>query len=233
LRSVIYRALDGSYVNIRTSLDVERPVSTFLNLRIGSHLQEFGSGSRDFAAANAHDVGVQAFRETYRFQGGTLRLGTAVQFDPRIKARDVLIMATWEGRNTSLYTFAYNTTNSSDLLAILNRVRLSESSEGLALAPVDAASTPVADVTLVKELPMLGLLQIHPLDSDLMRSLPSWRGRQVAGGELFVDGETPERRTFVVAGKTAITHVVPDAEHDVDALLSALAELQVDWTQGQ
>jgi hypothetical protein len=230
LRSVLHIALDGSRIEVRTSLDVSRPFSSFANLRIGSHLQEFGAGDRDFALANAWDVGVRAFPETYRFQGGTLRLGTAAQFERTIKARSELLFAVWEGERHSLYTFAYNATSSSDLLAVLGRVRLTESPEGLAMAPTKPADTPMSDVCLAKDLPTLGLLQIHPAEYARDQGLPRWRGRQVAGGELFVNQDDPTRRWFVLSGRTALTHVIPDPDRDPNALLPALAELQVERT---
>lgn len=231
LRSVPHRALDGSLVRIQTSLDLERPFSSVLNLRIGSHVQEFVAGALPFAADNAKDLGVEAFREEYRFQGGTLRFGVATQVDPSTRVRSQLLVAAWEGTAYSLYTFAYNTTDSAELLAVLDRTRLTETAEGIALAPVDLSSTPIADVWLLKELPTLGLLMIESPGRAARKRLPAWGGAAVQGGELFVeDGQ--EARRFVLVGATTVTQVLPDPDDDPNSLLPALAELQVDWVKG-
>lgn len=167
--------------------------------------------------------------EEYRIAGGgTLRLGTASGVDARVQY--TVTVAAWEGERYSLYTFAYNA-SSADLLALLNRVRLTESAEGVTLVPRQPASTPIASVYLLKEVPTLGLLSIRPLDRDLVRHLPAWRGQQVTGGELFIYQDDPDERGFVLVNETTHTHVIPDPGRDLNALLPALAELQVDWTK--
>jgi hypothetical protein len=224
--------LDGSLVEIHTSLDVKRPFSSFLELRIGSHLQEFAMGGPDCAAANARDLGVSQFSEEYQLQGGRVRLGSAIQVDPTTKVRYTIAVATWEGERYSLYTFAYNASTSGELLAVLNRVRVTESPEGLTLTPAQPTSTPVTKVGLFKELPTLGLLHVRPLDRDLVRGLPGWRGRQVVGGELFVDYQASTPKAFLLVGETAFTQVIPDPGCDVERRLPALAAMRVNWTRG-
>jgi hypothetical protein len=54
----------------------------------------------------------------------------------------------------------------------MDRVRLTETPDGLALAPTQPAVTPMSDVCLAKELPTLGLLQIHPAERTRVQSLP-------------------------------------------------------------
>jgi hypothetical protein len=209
-------ALDGSRIEVRTSLDVSRPFSTFANLRIGSHLQEFGAGDRDFALANAWDVGVRAFPETYWFQGGTLRLGTAAQFERTIKARSELLFAVWEGERHSLYTFAYNATSSSDLLAVLGRVRLTETPEGLAMAPTKPAETPMSDVCLAKELPTLGLLH------DLLAREAGWPPRGLRRYRS-AGGASPARSRADSADTQAQPSTTPTPRPRLTASLSGQA----------
>lgn len=232
IATIKHRALDGSLVTIRTDLDAREPFTSYLNLRISSRLHEFISGDRGSAEADARDIGVRAFREEYRFQSGILRFGTAAQFDPVIKLRTTIMVAVWEGENYSLMTHAYKAKNSMALLSVFDRIRILESREGLVLAPRKPASTPVNGVVLLKELPSAGLLQIYPATRDAVRRLPRWRGRRVAGGELFVDGEESSRRVFTLAGRTAFTDIVTEPDHDVDQVLPALAKLQVTWSGG-
>jgi hypothetical protein len=232
MKTVSHTALDGSQVQISTGLAVNEPFTSFVNVRIGSHIHEFSSGVSGYASANAADVGVAEFTDEYRFDGGTLRLGITVQ-EMQNQVRASLAVAAWEGARFSVFTHAYNVDTPGDLLGVLTQVRLAESATGATLAPRDPAKTPVSQVTLVKELPGLGLLQIEPAVGDLVRRLPAWRGRVVAGGELFVDNEADDaRRSFVLAGSSAITRVLPDPGHQLDTVLPALTALRVDWRVG-
>jgi hypothetical protein len=226
-----HRALDGSLVTVRLTGDLSEPFSSFLELPLGSHLQEFAAGELHASEASARDLGVRTFAEEYQFQDGTLRFGSVAQYDPTVKIAAQLMVAVWEGRRFSLFTHAYHAAGTTELLKVLNTVRIRETPEGLALVPTSITPAP-AEVSLVKEVPGLGLLQIRPAVGASLNMLPTWPGRAVAGGELFLDDSGPDRVSWVLAGRTAVTNVVPHADRNPDDYLPALAELTVEWAQG-
>jgi len=232
MKSVTHEALDGGRIELRTNLETGEPYTSFLNLQLGSHIQEFSSGMREYAAANGRDLGVERFEEEYHLTGGTLRLGSTIQdIAPHNKVRATLAVAAWEGTSFSLFTHAYNADSAGELLGILAQVRISESAFGVTLAPQDPVQTPITHVSVVKDLPGLGLLQIEPATPELIKSLPGWPGSTVAGGELFIDNTDGGGSTFVLAGRSAITRIIPDPDDAVDKLLPALAELRIDWVR--
>jgi len=91
---------------------------------------------------------------------------------------------------------------------------------------------------LLKDIPEIGLLQSRQLTHDVARSLPRHNGSNVAGGELFVEGEGADggsdcsSLTFWLAGNTAVTAVLPHPRLASDKLIPHLVDLEVDWENG-
>jgi hypothetical protein len=226
------RSLDGGLVRIDANVGVSEQFTAVMSLQLGGHVQQFVAGVHPFAEDAARAFGVNTFQEEYRFQGGRLRIGTTEQYDPAIKLSALLTVAAWQGERYSVYTFAYNARSSSRLLDVLDAVRLGETEEGATALPKQPAKTPVVDLSLTTELPGLCLLDAAPAGSQLMRALPGWRGRSVAGGELFADGSDPKELQFVLVGQTAITRVIPSHDGDLDSLVPGLGGLRVDWDKG-
>lgn len=232
LQSVTHRTLDGSTITIQAPVELDDRFSTYARIDFGGDVQEFGAGPGDFGVTDAYDIGVKTFDETYQFQAGTLRLGTAYRSDPELRDRWTYLVAVWEGQRFSLSTYVANAPDSGPMLAVLNRLRLVESPEGLVATPAEPDRTPVVKVSLMKAVPRLQLLDVRRPQRTELRAIPNWSGRQVAGGELFLLNSHERPSGFVLAGETAITYIRPDPDDDIEALLATVSSLRVDavWT---
>lgn len=230
--AVSHRALDGGLVTVRSGLDLGKPFTAYLEVKIGSRIQEFEAGSAGAAIDSARDAGVRSFPHEYRFQNGTLRFGSAFYSDNKTKVRSQITVAVWEGRRYSVGTHIYNARSHQELLSAVNRVRIVENPDGLTIIPKQPAVNPVLGASMLKEIPGLGVLQIQPAAGPLMRSMPKWHGRAVPGGELFADkGPAGKVEAFVLAGHGAATSLVLDDADTAEEVLSDLAELRVEWKQ--
>jgi len=226
--TVTHRSLDGGTVSITSDLDLDQAFSSVITVRSGSMLREFTAGPRDAAAANAESLGVKDFEEEYWFQSGRLRLGTTTQHDPVSRVASPLCVAIWEGNGFSLFTHMYHA-KPKELLAATAGMSIAEHADGVTLEP--GHGNEIADACVLKELPVVGLLDIAPATRQAVRELPAWSGKGVGGGELFTD-EHRSQRIFLLAGSSAITRVIPHPGFDEKGALSALASLVVSWQAG-
>lgn len=208
------------------------PASVFdcLGLRLGSHIQEFSAGPRDYAAVNAADLGVETFDEEYQFRGGTLKLGSTVHYDKVIKLSSPLVVAAWQGQEFSLFTHAYNGV-AGDLLDLMSRIELAELDDGIKLVYEPSLKSLVIGVNLLKEFPVLGLLDIRPATRALWQQLPKWDGMTTPGGNLYIDDDKPENITFLLVGDSAVTRIIPDLAADHRQVAEAAASLEIKWQQ--
>lgn len=211
MATVAHRNLDGSRVTIRSALNLDQPFTSILRLHLGTHLQEFDSGVAGSATASAQDLGVREFPYEYQFQRGRLRFGTTMNYDKKSKVRSSLTAAVWEGKRYSLFTHAYEAKSHKQLLAVLQQLRIAELADGLTVTAKRPAQTPVASVTLLKELRSGPTHEddLGPRAGSKAPPLPQTRGeRAVPLVALFLDVHCeaargpcePPRNSFAKAG---------------------------------
>ncbi|MFI0484714.1 hypothetical protein [Actinomadura sp. 9N215] len=223
-REVVHRSLDGVRVRLAGPHDLGRPCTSVARIADGGRLHEISGGTRADALAWAEDIGVARFDEEFRVQDGRLRVGRAAAArDTGTGLSETVLAAVWEGRRHAVFTHLYHA-RPADAVAFFDTVRLTEHGDGVIAVPRGRARRP-EPAELVKEVPGLGLLEITPLNRQTRRRLPSWRGAPVAGGELFqdtVDGQGPY---FLLALKSLLVTVLPEADRarDVPRRLAGLA----------
>lgn len=227
-----HAGIDGSVVTIEAgALDAGMQASSVAVFTIDGRWQEFTASYLDFGAEVADDLGVR-LAESYRFQGGTLRLGsTMVRFpatETTAAQTDLLHLGVWEGRDFSVHTHLYNGA-AHDLIQIFERFHIIEQPLGIRLVPTQPQRTPLAKEPMVlREVPDVGLLQITPLTPRVARTVPKWRGTQLAGGELY-RGQRPGDLHFVLVGARSHTLIMRGGEDCTKQELSQLSRLRVDW----
>lgn len=236
---VMHLVLDGSSVALDGPVGLTVPPTNFTRWSIDGRIEDFGTGHRGYAAAAVSSLGTVIFVEEYAFQGGRLRIGTDVLVDRVTLVSTERRWAVWEGLNYSMYAGRAGV-HSADLMALLDRFLFEEESAGLTLLPKDSQTTqPVRAGTyphVYKTLPEIGLLTIYQLTNEHLRSLPSWQGQRVQGGELFRlepttldDGQTQERLALV--GATTFTVVDVDLQASDAEMLDSLSQISVEWKE--
>lgn len=229
MASAVHRALDGAEVTFQSSLPLDRPFTTVVNVRMNSHLQEFTAGPRSLGRAVAADHGIAHFDETYSFQGGRLSLGEADTYDPRLKLATKFRLAVWEGGSFSIHTHSYGQ-RSSDLIRIFQRLAIVEDQTGVTIQPRDRGRTPFDDsASVLKEVPGLGLLEVTGRTPGTSVGLPARRGTRTAGGELFRDTVDGRQDYFVLVSSEMRATIIPDPGFDPATTLPHLDALKVHW----
>lgn len=229
---VAHLAIDGSVVTITApALNHDFHATSIGVYTVNGHWQEFTTGSRDFGEAVADDIGL-TLTESYAFQGGALRLGTAsVQFPGRAAGdaqTDLVHLGVWEGNRFSVHTHLYNG-SAHDLISIFDLFEIIEDPLGLHLQPRDPDRTSLAkEPSLLREVPYVGLLQVRPMTRRMARTVPRWRGTAAAGGELFV-GRRPGSLHLVLAGAGSHTLIMRDGDDCGKEDLSHILRLDVGW----
>ncbi|MEX2459513.1 MAG: hypothetical protein WD770_11090 [Actinomycetota bacterium] len=215
--------------------------------RIGSDLQEFTSGLRESAGmATERLLGIGQLDEEYPVQQGLLRTGSRSYFDPDSEADVVIRGMAWEGQRTSIFTWLQTARSpdqgdafvpqvgptATDVLTLLEKFDISEVGDpaGAIMRPVSSDTSLDSGPTLVRYVPGIGLLEIHPASDPSPPMVPPWQGTALPGGQLYVDKMGPQRLPyFVLVSTTNTTVIVPNAEADVNAVLLGLQELIVEW----
>ncbi|MGH9890788.1 MAG: hypothetical protein ACREA0_02135 [bacterium] len=229
--TVTHLAADGGRVVIGGPVDLSKPSTSVFVASFGGRKHEFTTGPFAFGQSVAAEFAV-ALDEEYSFQGGRLRLGSAVQVFPPDGFEYLLHLGVWEGTSWSLETGFYEG-DLSYMIALFDQFTILERTHGLVVGPKDPAITPIDEgralqPRLLKVVPGLGLLEVQQRTSDVEGGLPNWVGSSVAGGELFRDGERFGRHWFILVGETAVTVIDPDQVPE-QSLLSRLSAVTVSW----
>jgi hypothetical protein len=229
MASVVHRALDGAAATFQSSLPLDGPFTSVVNVRMHERLQEFTAGARSLGRAVAADHGIAHFDETYSFQGGRLSLGEVDIYDPGLKLAATFRLAVWEGERFSIHTHVYDQ-ESNDLIRILRRFTFVEGETGVAIQPKDKGRTPFDDsASILREIPGLGLLEVTGRTAATSVGLPAWRGTRTAGGELFRDTVDNRQDYFVLVSPEMKATIIPDPNSDPTTILPHLDELKVRW----
>jgi hypothetical protein len=246
-------ALDGSVVTL-AHLD-DNWNKTFRSdcrlLPYGGAERELCSGSLAHAdwIANEPDFGAVTFREEYDFQGGTLRVGSGPSPKTPDGAEYMYLaedgtrkpverwLGVWYGKNYSLHSQAEGGPDKAQsLLSIFDQLILSEQPGGLTVQVAGHSQAQIYGLAVTQQIPGWFLLDISPLGPDQARSLPSWEGTRVRGGELFrasheAHGEehTIDHDYLVLVTETAVVTVTPLHLATEATLVAFASNLEASW----
>jgi hypothetical protein len=230
--SVAHAAIDGGLVEIAGPVDLRSPPTSVVVAIVAGRQYEFTSGRLGFGETIAAEFGI-SLDEEYAFQGGRLRVGTALVADPTNQRENVFNMAVWEGKNYSLEIGSYDVA-SSGLIALFGMLTITETDQGVTLAPMDANELTLArsggqQPELVKWVPAVGLLEIWQRTAEADVELPPWPGIEVIGGELFVEMKLGGRTLFLLVGETSVTRIYSDEDVSLNLVTDGLEKVSVGW----
>jgi hypothetical protein len=227
---VIFDALDGSRVEVSTDLPLDGLFTSILVAQFASGEFEFTAGSRDLGmkiAANPRLHLGMTMNEEYSWQGGgRLRLGVGGQLVGGDGAwyGDPARLAVWEGEAFSISTHTHGRT-SAELIAAFGSFDIEEGERGVCLKRKSTGVT-ISEVSLVKDVPWLGLVEVMALTRETAKQVPSYRGSYVKGGELW---KGPEDEYFLLAGPGTVSVIAPHAGIPKAKLEDGLSNLSCEW----
>ncbi|GAA1905526.1 hypothetical protein GCM10009716_14280 [Streptomyces sodiiphilus] len=207
--TVRHRSLDGVSYRLTGPLDLALPGTSAADISIGGRLTEFTAGPRSLADDIAGALGITSFDSELSFRGGTLRLASRQEYEPRSGLAERPVLVAWQGRKYSLVTRLYSVTVR-DVLGLLRTLGIAEHDDGITLTPErEAGSAFVRPATVIKEVPGLGLLEMSEPTRDEADELPPWRGAAVPSGELYRDTLSDGRTFFLLSGPRLRATLVP------------------------
>lgn len=227
--------LDGSSVSLSAAVPGfgRSDVTSFAVFRVAGRSHEFVSGPRAFAATDAESMGIQ-LSETYSLMvGGVIRVGSMARLDESSGAHERLIYGAWEGDAHSVRTVLFQA-SAADVIALFDRFSIEEDATGVALNPKDPRevaldrSGPGVSPCVVHRIHGFGLLEVGARTQEL-NSLARGLGRVVPGGELFVDGGSPDDATLLHLSATAKTRVYPERDVGEAIVIEGAASIRADW----
>jgi len=218
-------AIDGSRVTIAGAADLSRVATSAGRYTVDGIVREVTTQPAEFFDLLVAAEGL-APTEEYQYRGGALRLGQTTHQDARSGSRRIDTTAVWDTAGWSMAVTGADL-DAETVFALLDRLDLRPLAEGLAVLPGNGIAWYDAP-QLVKEVPGVGLLEVLPLSADTARSLPSWPGTPVAGGELYRDELAPGAPYVVLVTETALVNVLPD-EGGIEAATEGAAALHVEW----
>lgn len=250
---VVRTVLDGSVVTLthpdanwndafRSDARILLPGGTVRDLCSGSHAHA------DWIAAEP-DFGPVKFRDTYDFQGGTLRLGSGPSpktpdgaeymyvAEDGTRRRVERWLAVWYGKRYSLHSQAEGGPDKAQsLLHLFDQLILSEREGGLVVEIAGDSQAQMYGVAMTQQVPGHFLLNVEPLGPDEARSLPPWEGTPAKGGELFVGSHETHGEELrldhvylVLVTASAVVTMIP-LEFATEASMTAFASnLEATW----
>jgi hypothetical protein len=246
-------ALDGSVVTL--NLPDARWNETF---RSDCRVKRSTGGESDLCSGSlAHadwiaaepDFGPVTFRDEYDFQGGRLLIGSGPSPKTPDGAEYMYIaedgstqpverwLAAWYGNAYSLHAQAEGGPDKAQsLLSLLDQLALVEQSGGLTIKAAGHSAAEIYGVAMTQQIPSELLLSVQPLGPDQAKSLPSWEGNRVKGGELFIashetHGEEHEldHDYLVLVTDTAVVTGTPLEAATEASLVAYMSDLEVTW----
>lgn len=223
--STVHLAIDASRVSITATADLSRIATSAGRFTVDGIVREVTTQPAGFFDLLVTAEGLRPTEE-YQYRGGTLRLGQTIHRDAWSRSRRTDTTAVWEAGGWSTAVTGADL-DAGTVLTLLDRLDLRPGPEGLAVLPGGGIAWYDAP-QLVKEVPGVGLLEVLPLSADTARSLPSWPGTPVAGGELYRDEMAPGVPYLVLVTETALVNVLPD-EGGIEAATEGASALSVEW----
>jgi hypothetical protein len=231
--AAVMTALDGATVYLSADRELQEIGTTsFAVFDIGGHLQEFGGGPHDFGDIEASRRGV-TFEQEYASQGGRLRIGSAQRRTPTGFPLPPVRLAAWQGQAHSVKTVIYGGTPR-DLIGLLSSFSIGETPNGVTVRPRSPEQATLVRTTahapdIARPVPGIGLLDISELTPDVAAQVPAWKGRLVAGGEVFVESPRTDEMTLVFVGESVFIRIYPNAGVSERELLQFVASLSGRW----
>jgi hypothetical protein len=224
-----HTALDGSRVVLQMSGAAHGgPTSCTAIAHVGRRRLDLASGVPAHGEARAALVGV-VLDEEYEYRGGRLRVGAREVRTPR-GVLDRVRTAVWEGRRRCLSFHLNGATTTSDVLTVLDGLRVDETADGIGVLKASGEPLRFADgPSVLTPMRETGILEVAPLTSRVSRWLPRWAGTRVPGGELFVTDPRGPRMHFMLITDTAFASLVPMRGADPDMVADRLASTIVSW----
>ncbi len=227
-------ALDGSTVTFGGSLELTAPAVSVMEVLVrrggDERTVEFISGPRDNARWAATEVSGVELTESFACQGGELHVG-AGQTAGDDGSTSPLLFGVWEGESNSIGVAYHWSTDPAELLALFEEFELREEEAGVAMRPRTAA----VEVTEFPQPPSvairvedLGIVEAYPATRQSVRAVPAWAGTPTSGGELFLGGQAGAE-FFLLAARSAVATISPQAGVDVATVSEALDALAVEW----
>lgn len=205
-------ALDSGHAEISgEDIDLTTAATSYGVFKVDGFQREFTSGPIEFGHCSATQSGVQ-FTETFRLQDGKLDVGEAVAPIEGQEHLSHMRLGLWQGRQWSLSVFIYGRSSSADIIALFNRFVLTEALNGISMTAKDTELTPYDETPgIIKVVPMVGLLDIRPIEQA---ERPTQPGTRVRGGELYIEDTpgVPQRTHLIHISSTAVTKIVPIAD---------------------
>ncbi len=227
--------LSGAIIEFDAPFNLGDRCTNFANVIMDGEVRQLGSGPLSFAESAARrTLEMVDFEEEYSFQGGRLRFGSAPLADPVTGSSVLRQIAVWEGQAHSLKLSKFESSYL-ELMALLDQFTLVETATGLTANPKDSGKTKFSEnfhpLSALKEISNLGLLHIRQLTDYTARSLPTWRGQQVRGGELYVDNPGTSEVNFYLVGESALTRIRPLPARGISEsqTLEHVDQLLVEW----
>jgi hypothetical protein len=222
---VTQRALDGRQFVLSGPFDLGGPFTSTVEVSVNGRRHELTAGLARLGDAVAEALGIDRFDEEFNHQGGTLLTARTQPYDAGIRLREDRLTGVWRGRRYGLVTQMYRATTS-QLLAVLRNLRISEYDDGLVVRPTGGSSF-ATPATVTGQVPGLGLLEISPLTAQHATQLPRWRGLTTRAGELFRDTLTDGSPYFVLVTENTWITVLPLPDTVLDQVPEMVGRLRL------
>lgn len=242
-------ALDGSRVEITAPHSFLPGFSSvgLAEMRSLERSNEFTAGLLELGRqiAESPEIGVgMTFNRELSLDGGRLLLATGDQpvgpdgaeyweIGPDGRGRQVALhFGIWEGVHHSLFTHIYGG-EATVLVRVFEELKITELEDGIVILPRSPGDLSYSEpVRILKDIPGASLLDIKQLTKETARGIPSAAGTLVPGGELYVHGHDEGSMWLLLAGDSAVTHIIPHAGDPLDQVLEVASSLVVTWQSG-
>lgn len=179
---------------------------------------EFTAGVRSLGSDVAAELGLTQIA-SFSFDRGDLSLysGVYILEDPEsgLTLEEVRCIGVWMGDRSSIHVHLAAAVDPASLLDLFGHFSIKETPNGTQMAPIrsGARRSGWRRPSLLVEMIGLAVVDVSPLDRRSIRTLPTWEGTQVDGGEAYcdVDDENHVRLVKLISDSTEVTFL-PDPE---------------------
>lgn len=228
--------LDGCSASLSVPVDLsESGWTSVVVANVGGRSVDVTAAAYPYDAVAASRAGVTLDEEFTLRDGHKIKIGSGPYRDQQTGEQSLVRLAVWLGENFVARVFQYDGT-SEDLVRLMSMLGLVERAGGVILKEQPQALTIDRSMshapTILVPVQRLGLLEVRGLSIVLARTLPSFPGAPVRGGELFREaGEKYEHMTFMLVSPTAITRLYPNyTQVNQSEGAAFMADLEANWT---
>lgn len=227
-------ALDGSLVTFDGSLGQVASWVSVVEVLVrragGERTVELIAGDRENARWAATEVVGLELTESFSCQGGQLHVGSS-STEGADGSTSPLLFGAWEGERRSIGVPYHWSTQSAAMVALFEAFEIDEGDDGVAIRPRDR-TVAITDIpqppSVALRVEDLGTIEAYPATRQSIKAVPKWAGTRTAGGELFLGGQAGSEY-FLLAGRSALATVSPQAGVSLETVIEAFDSLVVDW----